>query len=426
MSEAGALRWRRRYAKPLVLGGLTLVAYIGALNRGQALIWGIAAILLGTLVTSFGWPRWLVQRLEVGRTGPSRATEGETITLGIVVKNIGWFPRYMIEVTDHLPFVGAASGAPGSNPVLLGQIAYVPTRGSRSFEVAVSCEKRGLYRLGPVGMASSFPLGMAQARRQKNGGVQMLVIYPAVFPIMALNLRGTPSLAHRGGFLLPEGAGTAEFRGLRDYRPGDNPRHVHWATSARLNKLIIKEFEPLAAASLVIALDLDSLADAGQGKHSTLEYMVKIAASIARHACESGMPIQMQGQGHSPFRIQPGSGEAHYAEILEALAVVAADGRIPYADVLQGIAPGCAAGETLVAFLSGTPDQDDATLHSLAMLRAQGLHLFAVLFDRASFTAPHAASPPQPPSALLAGLQELGAHVVEVRCGDDLVNVFNA
>lgn len=426
MSETGILPWRRRYAKPLVLAGLTLVAYLGALNRGQSLIWGIAAILLGTLVTSFVWPRWLVQRLEVGRTGPSRATEGETITLSVVVRNLGWFPRYMIELTDHLPFVGAASGLPGSNPVLLGQIAYVPIQGSRNFNVTIPCEKRGLYQLGPVGLASSFPLGMAEARLQKNGDKQTLIIYPSVFPIMTLNLRGTPSLAHRGGFLLPEGAGTAEFRGLREYRPGDNPRHVHWATSARLNKLIIKEFEPLAAASLLMVLDLATLSNVGQGKHATLEYMVKIAASIARYACKSGMPIRVEGQEKNPLHIQSGSGETHYAEILEALAIVAGDGQIHYAQVLEDIAHDCAAGETLVVFLSGTESQQDATLRSLAVLRAQGLHLFAVLFDRLSFATPQASSPSQSSSLLLAGLQELGAHVVEIRYGDDLITIFNA
>ena len=104
-----------------------------------------------------------------------------------------------------------------------------PFRGS-----FVRCEQRGFYRLGPVGLASSFPLGLTAARIAADESIRTLTIYPEVFAILALPLRGAPSQVHRGGYLLPEGAGAAEFAGLREYRRGDNPRHVHWPTTARV------------------------------------------------------------------------------------------------------------------------------------------------------------------------------------------------
>jgi uncharacterized protein (DUF58 family) len=416
--------WKSHYLKPLVLIGLTLVAYAAAINRGQALPWAIAALLLATLMVGFAWPRWLVKRLSVTRTGPERAEEGETIHFHVTVHNNGLLPRFMVEAVDHLPFVGAAQGTVASDGEVLGVVAYIGGNATRSFDVPLLCEKRGFYRLGPVGLASSFPLGLAEARQQKNGGVQTLTVYPDVFSIVALPLSGTPSEIHRGGFLLPEGAGAAEFSGLREYRRGDNPRHIHWPTTARLNELMVKEFEPLASASLYIALDLSAESNVGKGKHSSFEYAVRIAASIGRYACNNGMPVRLSGEGSHSLAIGIGSGETHFRSLLDALAVVDADGAIPYAKALHNVAMNCRHGQTVVLFLSESDARISATVQAIALLRSRGANVLAVTFDRESFLN-KAAFHPEGRASPWAGLLDLGVTCMTIRNGDELVKVFN-
>lgn len=87
-------------------------------------------------------------------------------------------------------------------------------RNAGNSKVPAFREKRGFYRLGPVGLASSFPLGLTEARFTRNEGLQTLTIYPDVFAILALPLRGAPSQIHRGGYLLPEGAWSRRVFGL--------------------------------------------------------------------------------------------------------------------------------------------------------------------------------------------------------------------
>lgn len=416
--------WNPRHLKLLVLIGITLVAYAAAINRGQALPWLIAALLLATLITGFTWPRWLVKRLSVTRTGPERAEEGETILFHVLVRNHGWLPRFMVEAVDHLPFVGAAQGTSTTGEEVLGVVAYIGGNATRTFDVPLLCEKRGFYQLGPVGLASSFPLGLVEARQRKNGGVQTLTIYPDVFPIVSLPLSGTPSEIHRGGFLLPEGAGAAEFSGLREYRRGDNPRHVHWPSTARMNKLMVKEFEPLASACLYIAMDLTVDANVGRGKHSSFEYSVRIAASIGRYACANGMPVRMHGEGARSLTIGLGTGEAHFRDMLDALAVIDSDGATPYSKVLQSVAMNCRHGQTVVVFLSEPEARVSATVQAIALLRSRGAHVLAIAFERESFL-----SGTTLPSLMLpspwAGLLDLGVTYLTLRKGDDLVRVFN-
>lgn len=415
--------WPARHFKPLVLLALALVAYLAALNRDQALPWAIAALLSATLITGISWPHWLVKRLSVTRSGPQRAGEGDTITFHVEVENHGWLPRFMVELVDRLPFVGAADGTASQGERMLGVAAYVPGGGKRRFEVPLLCEKRGFYRLGPVGLASSFPLGLAEARQRRNDGVQTLTIYPEVFPIVALPLLGSPSQIHRGGFLLPEGAGAAEFSGLREYRRGDNPRHVHWPTTARRNELMVKEFEPLASACLYIALDLSADANLGKGRHSTLEYAVRIAASVAKFASVNSIPTRLTGEGKRPLYLPAGTGDHHFRGMLDELAVVDSDSATPYARVLENIALDCQPGETVLAFLSHPDAQSAQILPALSLLRARGAHLLVVNFDRGSFLPGGKQDPAGPLSA--AGLLELGAHCLPVRNGDDLVALFN-
>lgn len=290
------------------MSGLTLVAYVAAVNRVQALPWAIAAMLSATLVTGVAWPHWLVRRLSVARSGPDRAEEGDTINFQVEVENFGWLPRFMVELVDRLPFIGAAQAHDTTGESVLGVISYVPGRGRRRFDMPLVCEKRGFYRLGPIALASSFPLGLVEARQSRNEGVQTLTVYPDIFTIVSLPLRGSPTQIHRGGYQLPEGAGAAEFSGLHEYQRGDNPRHVHWPTTARLNELMVKEFEPLASACLHLVLDLNAAANVGSGRHATLEYALRIAGSIARYVTSAHLRVRMSGAADQPVTIPAGSG----------------------------------------------------------------------------------------------------------------------
>lgn len=427
MALATSLRWFASRRKVIILLLLTVVAYLAAINRTQAFPWAIAALLSATLLTGFIWPRWLVSQLTVKRRGPSRAEEGETIVFKVDVHNAGWTPRFMVELVDRLPFVGLTEARVQSSEKVLGVLSYLPGLRSTHFEVPVVCEKRGFYQLGPVGLASSFPLGLAEARRASNEGVQTLTIYPDVFNIQALPLRGAPSQIHRGGYLLPEGAGTAEFSGMRDYRRGDNPRHIHWPTTARLNELIVREYEPLASACVYIVLDQFSEANSGYGKESTFEYAVRIAASIARYGCSQNIRTRLAGEGRRSWQIRSGMGDLHLQDILDQLAVIDCDGTKHYAQVLSALAENCLRGETMVIFLADDEPLIDSLIQALALIYQRQVHLLAVLFNQRSFqaTAVKSVERLDRKARLTGSLLEFGAEIIEVSKGDDLVCRFN-
>lgn len=191
---------------------------------------------------------------------------------------------------------------------------------------------------------------------------------------------------------------------------------------------MVREFEPLASACLCIALDMSSESNVGSGREASFEYAVRIGASIARFGCMENLRIRIEGEGKRPLHIPHASGHAHFQTILDALAVVDANGQLSYAALLERIALTVLRGETVVVFLSGPDSKNQTTLQAIAHLRTRGAHILAIVFNKDSFEKPLEKRKQAARSAeemLSATLLELGARCHTIRCGDDLVKHFN-
>ena len=74
-----------------------------------------------------------------------------------------------------------------------------------------------------------------------------------------------------------------DLHGVRDYQPGESLRQVHWKTTARRRRLMVKEFEDTPSDEAVVLLDTSAAGLAGQAPDSSFELAVRAAGSIARH-----------------------------------------------------------------------------------------------------------------------------------------------
>lgn len=92
------------------------------------------------------------------------------------------------------------------------------------------------------------------------------------------------------------------FHALREYVPGDDRRHIHWKTTARTGKLMVRQFEETRRAHLAMALstNLDEYAD-----EADLELAISAAASIGRQAIHEQRELSILTQG-GPLRTETG------------------------------------------------------------------------------------------------------------------------
>lgn len=140
---------------------------------------------------------------------------------------------------------------------------------------AVPTRRRAVLVVGPVRSVRDDPLSLM--RRQVTWAKeQELFVHPRTVRLdeaasgFLRDLEGTPS-SHLS-------SSDIAFHALRDYAPGDDRRHVHWRTTARTGKLMVRQFEETRRSHVVVALD--NLAE-HYASDDEFELAVSIAASIS-------------------------------------------------------------------------------------------------------------------------------------------------
>jgi uncharacterized protein (DUF58 family) len=178
---------------------------------------------------------------------------------------------------------------------------------------------------------------------------------------------------------------SAVFLGARDWRSGDDLRRVHWPATARRGALVVKEYEVDLVPYFSLFLDLDRAHRAGTGRKSTLEYVVRTAASLVWSAVRRGDIVQAFGEGAKPLFVPPGSGGVHLVVALNELIHVQQDGALALADLVERHLVHLPPGST-AAVLSGTVAMEHARLATLLeMFRARGVRPLLVFVNSWSF-----------------------------------------
>ena len=272
---------------------------------------------------AFIWNYTSVQSLEVSVERRSRRVRvGDNVEERITVRNLSVMPKPVLEVEDLTDMPGYSAGMAIS----------LSGKSFRSWRTSSPARKRGVYTLGPVRISNTDPFALF--RREKSfGDTDHMIVYPRTFELPGFNipaahLSGDSSARRRSHDLTPH-AGT-----VRDYAFGDSISRVHWSTTARLGKLMSKEFDLGHSSDVWILVDLNEDVQAGELEESTDEYGVSIAASLAQKYLESQLPVGLIAYGDRRYYLPAETGTGQFDRIMEFLAVSKAEGSVPLESVL--------------------------------------------------------------------------------------------
>jgi uncharacterized protein (DUF58 family) len=176
---------------------------------------------------------------------------------------------------------------------------------------------RGRQRLAGVRLTTRFPFGLFLKASRVTLNREVLV-FPAVRPISPESLlrlvgAGTSAVRRRGR--------GHDLYNLRAYRPGDDPRLIHWRSSAKVESLLVREMEAETTEDTRLVLSGRGDRDAAR-----LEAALSEAASIAAHLARAGAGIELTGAG---LFVPLGRGPEQARRILTELALY--DPRAPRA-----------------------------------------------------------------------------------------------
>ncbi|MCP4020409.1 MAG: DUF58 domain-containing protein [Desulfobacteraceae bacterium] len=176
---------------------------------------------------------------------------------------------------------------------------------------------RGYIQLSGICIARPDPLGLFMAT-QTIQAQQHILVLPKMYALQHPKLKSHRKY-HAGGVALASSIGNSdEFMSLRDYRPGDPMRNIHWKTFAKKNKLIIKEFED--EYFIRHALILDTFLNTGEDQ--VFEEAVSIAASYLSSFKTHESILDLMFVGNTFYSFSSGRGLAHTQKMLEIVACV--------------------------------------------------------------------------------------------------------
>jgi uncharacterized protein (DUF58 family) len=252
-------------------------------------------------------------------------TAGDSTTVGLRLTNGSRLDLSGVEVEDRLPHRHVF------------RPPAVPAGGERLVESAVSFPRRGLYTIGPVRLASTDPFGLLRFRRDA-GLEREVLVYPEVHNVAGLlTARG---VEEPGGRIRPTSRGE-EFSGLREYRPGDDRRFIHWKSVARTGEMVVKEFDPDAPRRYSVVLDLlgSETVPAGRGmeKVEEVEEAVSAAASVVSYLDGAGLTyrLRLTDRAATSTSFGSGSGRVQYHAAMRLLAAARADGGVYSGEALR-------------------------------------------------------------------------------------------
>lgn len=339
-----------------ILLALTGIMFLIAWNRGISLLYGMFSLLAAVLVVSYLAPYFSLRKVSANQRHPAEVQAGQPFELTLVLENTGRGSRYMLAAENFVP-----CAAEGRETV----VGYVPRlRKREQIETPVTAHWRGVHRLGPLQLQSSYPLGVHQVRRPVPDSSSTITVFPATFAIDQLPIRGH-GLQDAEGNLSRRFGSYREVHSLREYRRGDSMRHIHWPSSARRGELLVKQFESVDATEVLIVLDQNQRSNVGKDRHMTFEYSVTIAASIARYALEQGFRVGLFGEGKEQTYVAPARDSEQLHRIFRQLAEVQADGSHPYNMVVEHSLAKNPNGGTMVLFtqpgnVSAVPERTGA------------------------------------------------------------------
>jgi uncharacterized protein (DUF58 family) len=378
---------RRYYLRPIGILLLALLSFLAAQGTGIRLFFHLFYLLLALLVFSYLWAWSNLRGLRVEReTFTQRSQVGDEARERITIRNLWGFPKLWVQLLDHSDMPSHGTGF----------VTYLPAHERRRWSARTLCTMRGKFRLGPATLISGDPFGIFRLERSVPGSNEVLV-YPRTtalpgFSLPSAELPGGQDVRSRAFHVTPN------VSTIREYQPGDSFNRIHWRSTARLNQMMVKEFELDPTAEVYLVLDMQERVQqilaptrAGRGDRplneqriaeSTEEYGVQTAASIARHLLEQNRMLGLISWGQHREVIPAERESRQLFKILEALAVLRAHGAQPLAEVLAAESVRFGRNCTLVII---TPSLDERWAVSLQHLLYRGARAVVVLVEPQSF-----------------------------------------
>ncbi len=347
-----------------------------ALTTGSVLLLRLFAVMAIVLISGYLWAFFGIRGL-TGQVSNSAeyCQAGDRFEQKITIFNNSWLPKLFIKTIENTDLPGQHSAASFN----------LPPRGYFQWENSVYCQCRGLYNLGTVTVTSTDPFGFFSFHRNL-GESKSIVVYPATLDLPFFQSRSPDSPGYDTSRWLTSEIGPNAAR-VREYVGGDTLNRIHWRSTAHTGKLMVKEFDAdslnYSSKNIWIVLDMHQNSQVGEGDNSTEEYSVTIAASLIKKYINNDKQVGLVSTGDQPYLFLPQTGERHFWDIMEVLAILKAAGEVPVEKLILDKINNFGSETVLIVI---TPASGERILGPLRQVKNRGAPVIVISLDYNSFS----------------------------------------
>ena len=301
----------------LLIGSALLIAAGRVFGSSELLAVGVAGAVVAILAVAY--VKFCPPLRAISRSlNPQQIHVGSQCHVQLDMANPSRLRTPVLRLADEISFSTKNSTSDFRSPDLL--VAPVSPGNRLTASYRLPTEERGRVITGPLTLTVTDPLSMS-ARHFQVGDQAEALVYPAVFPIgPPPRLPGNTFDAVRRSPMAQSGD---ELYGLRPFQRGDDPRHIHWRSSAHHDELIVRQFEEFSHTHTTVLLDTRSAQLDTEAGLERFEAMVSAAASICRAGQRRGDQIRLTTTSDHDSGF--GCDSAHLHKIYEHLALVSPD-----------------------------------------------------------------------------------------------------
>lgn len=363
----------RRVLAPIIILAVVVVL---ALATGLEVLYRMSYALALALVLGLVWTWSSLRGVSARVTRINGRTEvGRYFEAEIIVFNNTRMPKTGVDIGDLGDLQGQNTGGVVDIP---GKAKGIP--GQATLKVKVLCSRRGVFHVGPVRLSVRDPLGFFRLQRRFGQRLDV-VVHPAIIDIPQFQVPSAEMTGDRSSRELAYFA-ALQACSIREYVDGDGLNRVHWPSSAHHGKLMVKELDATRSSKAWIVVDMEHRVRAGHGAEATDEVAATAAASIARRLVKMGGLVGLVSYGDSRCFLPPHRGDVQLANLLDALAVLKAEGTVPLDRVLMEEESAIGRNDSIIIITSSI---DIRWVHLLSDLARRHVSVCAVAIDPSGF-----------------------------------------
>jgi uncharacterized protein (DUF58 family) len=258
----------------IVYVAIMSVMFLGAIIGRTNMLMFVFAMMIGPWVLN-GWIAFsMLRRTQAKRVLPYRVMAGDMASVEIEVSNRKWWlSSWLLTARDRVAHARDRFQA-------ATLFVRVPAGQSRRSDYFVRFSQRGEYLFGPLELTTLFPLGLIERGLLFNDHAT-LIVHPRVGRMTSRwrsDLWNATELSEQRR--MRAGLFDDEFHRIREYRLGDNPKAIHWRTTARRGELMVREFQQTRDRDLVLLIELWQPAHPNAGDLDRVELAISFVATV--------------------------------------------------------------------------------------------------------------------------------------------------